>query len=150
MQIRTLLVDDSPETLEALALLYGSNQEIEVVGTVQTASEALTFLESTSIDLISVDIHLGADNGFHLCSEIHESYPDVFVAMCSLEDDDSYRHMAQQTGAQYYMGKPITQADIWGLVHHLRRRQGVDLEHSDSREDDVRDLDWVVRFLGTR
>lgn len=148
MRIRTLLVDDSPETLEALMLLYTSNPEMEVVGTATNAVEAVTFLESTSIDLISIDIYLGDDNGFHLCTRIHHLYPSVFIAMCSLEDDEVYKRIAEQAGARYFLSKPITLDDIWNLIHDLRQFQGGNSERADLCLDDLNDSEWIVRILG--
>ncbi|MCL6445151.1 MAG: response regulator [Alicyclobacillus sp.] len=145
MRIRTLLVDDSPETLDALSLLYATNPMIDVVGRTNNATETLSFLDSVSVDLVSLDIHLGSDNGLQLCSQINERHPSVFVSICSLEEDEEYRAMARLAGAKFFLPKPVTFDDIDQLIHEVRRLQTSD--GNDSVAGDSSELNWMEQVL---
>lgn len=145
MRIRTLLVDDSPETLDALSLLYAMNPVVDVVGRTKNAAETLSLLKSTSVDLVSLDIHLGSDNGLELCSQIYERHPSVFISICSLEEDEAYRVLAKQCGAHYFLAKPITSDDIDHLVRHIQQIQACG-EH-DLVPKSLDESNWIEQIL---
>lgn len=116
MPIKILIVDDSPEMLAVLALQYESHPEIQVTGIADNTAGALKMLEFFSFDLVSLDIHLGRDNGIELCKAVKSAFPKVYVTMCSLEDSDIIQRQAKNSGAQYFLSKPFTMNDVFTLV----------------------------------
>jgi DNA-binding NarL/FixJ family response regulator len=144
MKIRTLLVDDSPETLETLSLMYASHPQFEVVGTVHTVSEAVGFLKEKAVELVSIDIQLRFGSGFQLCAHVHEHYPEVFITMCSVEGRDLYQTLAYQNGAHHFLTKPITRRDIDDLVMRY-----TDFRHRFHESETQRSHDevWIGQIL---
>ncbi|MCL6444491.1 MAG: response regulator [Alicyclobacillus sp.] len=121
MSIRALLVDDVPETLQALYLQYSSHPNVEVIGVAKTISEALHTLNSTSTNLVSIDINIGDENGLDLCRLIHERFPNIFITICSIADSTLLRNMAYQSGAHYYTTKPVSYKDVCAVTQAYRK-----------------------------
>ena len=83
--VRVLLVDDMPDILEVLELMFSFQPDVKVVGTARNNAEAQIVLNHKAVDIISIDIYMGSDNGFDLCRAVHRTMPQVFITMCSSE-----------------------------------------------------------------
>lgn len=111
--MRVMLVDDSPETLEVLVAQYQLQRGVEVVGAFcEGASLLLALAQSAPVDLVSVDIQLGTEDGFALCERIRSRYPMTRVVMCSIEADDEMRRRAVRAGASHLLAKPVLSRDL--------------------------------------
>lgn len=144
MNIRTLLVDDSPETLDTLVLVFSLHPDVEVVGAVHTMAEAVEFLRTTTVDLVSIDIQLGSGSGFDLCEYVDERYPDIFVTMCSLEAHDRNQSLASKVGAEHFLAKPLSLEDMNDLAqkykefrNHCANRDRKEMKDSDDWLDQI-------------
>lgn len=118
--IRILLVDDSRETLDVLALQYGACPDCEVVAGVSSAEEAWAVLAAHQVDLVSIDIQLEGSCGLELCREIGMRYPDVFRVICSLDGSDAARSAAHAAGADLFLAKPVHTKDVEIVVRACR------------------------------
>ena len=106
--IRMVIVDDCIETAETLSNLYALRDDVEVVGIVQSGEQLWRILGQTDVDLVSLDIQLGHENGLELCQLLHKKYPRVFIVMCSVEETIENRRLALEAGATHFLSKPIT------------------------------------------
>jgi len=120
MKLRVALVDDSTDTLEILSLLYSQRDDVILVGTAKTLEEARELVGETEVDVLSLDIRIGASNGIDLCKVVHRDFPHVYISMCSLESDDVMVKIAQEAGAQYFMAKPVSLQDIDHMLGHCQ------------------------------
>ncbi|MCL6443896.1 MAG: response regulator [Alicyclobacillus sp.] len=120
MSVRTLLVDDVPETLHVLCMQYSLHPSVEVIGLAKTIQEALDTLNATSINLISIDIYMGQESGLDLCRLVHERFPHIFIIICSVADSSLLRNVAYQFGAHYYTPKPISYTDVCAVIAAYR------------------------------
>ena len=116
MTVKTLLVDDSIDTLEVLSLYFGGYPDIEIVATARNMQETLDICNTQPVELISIDIQLGTENGFDLCKKIREKLPHIFITMCSMEFDSEYQRRATDAGAHYFLPKPVSFTDISHLM----------------------------------
>jgi DNA-binding response OmpR family regulator len=145
MKIRTLLVDDSPETLDTLYLLFASHPDVEVVDAVHTVSEAVEVLNTTGIDLVSIDIQLKFGSGFQLCAYVHDRYPDVFITMCSAEAHERNQTLASQAGAHHFLAKPLNLHDIGDLMVRYKTFRDQRLKQDKGVHDNENWVDhWYV------
>jgi len=111
--MRVMLVDDSPETLEVLVAQYQLQDEVEVVGAFsEGASLLLALAQSAPVDLVSVDIQLGAEDGLALCERVRSRYPMTHVVMCSIEADEEMRRRALRAGASHLLAKPVLSREL--------------------------------------
>ena len=56
--IRALLVDDQPQILEGLEMLLALESDVTIVGTAQTAEEAIALAHELQPDIIVMDVRL--------------------------------------------------------------------------------------------
>lgn len=105
--ISVLLVDDMPELLEVLEMMLIRNPEVHVVGKARNINQADDILQNHTVDLISIDIHMGEYNGFDLCRTVHSTLPHTFITMCSGDGTEENKKFALSCGAHYFLQKPI-------------------------------------------
>ena len=81
MSFRTVLVDDEPLALELLGLLLAAHKDIEIVAECQNGREAVSFLESKSVDLLFLDVQMPRVSGFDVVEQVGLRHlpPTIFV-----------------------------------------------------------------------
>ena len=128
--IRTLLVDDDPFIRESLKLILEMNGEIEVAGTCGNGEEATRFLEENGrVDVVLMDIRMPICDGVEGTSRIKAIYPDTAILILTTFDDDEYILQALKNGANGYMLKNISPAQIMDGIKTVH--QGYMLIHPD-------------------
>ena len=85
--IRVILVDDHPVFRMGMAGLLASLDGITVVGQASDAAEALA-LPLDEIDVVLMDLNLGADSGIETTREIVRRDPDARVLVVTMREDD--------------------------------------------------------------
>ena len=84
---RIALIDDHPLFRQGLAVALRAEADLEVVGDVGTATEALALARSRTLDLAIVDILMPGTSGISLASELFELQPDCKVLALSVIDE---------------------------------------------------------------
>jgi len=123
MTVRVLLVDDSLETLDSLQMMYSTDNAFEIVKSVDCTESALMVLQNEQIDLVSIDIQLGKENGFDLCQQIRNVSNNIFIVMCSLNADDESTRIANERGANLFVPKPMSLSDLRMILAAFRQFQ---------------------------
>jgi DNA-binding NarL/FixJ family response regulator len=85
-----------------------------------TGEQALELMKSTPIQLVLMDIHLPGINGIDSTGQIKELYPDVPVIILTVQEDEQYRHEANQAGADAYVIKRNMYSDLIPLMLSYR------------------------------
>src|SRR6266516_3092253 len=62
-QVRVLIVDDDELFAESLASMLSDEEEIEVVGWVSNALDAISFVASEHPDVVLMDVAMPGENG---------------------------------------------------------------------------------------
>jgi two-component system response regulator DesR len=83
--LRVLYVEDDPALRGILTAILGSRQDLEIVVTAGSPSEALSAAESTDFDVALLDLSLGEDNlsGIELGIALREQRPGIGVVILS-------------------------------------------------------------------
>lgn len=122
-KIRVLIVEDSKVIREFLEYIIGRDPRLEIVGSVESAEEALQILPRVSPDVISMDIRLPGMNGFEATQRIMRERPTpVVVVSASVEQADLQITMnALRAGALTVLEKPVgtTSAEYEALAQRL-------------------------------
>lgn len=109
-----LIVEDDP----SLRLLCRVNLELEHhhVLEASTLTRARELVDSESIDLVLLDLHVGEEHGFDLLPYLRTVRPDAAVCLLSgTSENDPER----PEGVQAFIRKPFELEDLIGTVKRL-------------------------------
>lgn len=104
--MKVLLVDDEKELVSTLSERL-SFRGIESRWAV-CAADALKLLETETFDIAVLDVKLPKVGGFELKKKIQKKSPDMkFIFMTGHGSEDDFKAGSAQTGANYYLVKPV-------------------------------------------
>ena len=104
-RIRTLVVDDSPFMLKALAQTLEAVAGFDLVGTATDGRQALRYVSMLSPDLVLMDIHMPGLNGIQVTRSIKHSEHRPVVILTSSDDSAVTKTTAEQAGADAFVSK---------------------------------------------
>ena len=85
---RVLVVDDHPLFRDGLAGMIATLSDVELVGSVGSAEEALAELHQTAPDVILMDLNLPGVSGVEATRRALEIAPSTAILVISMVDDD--------------------------------------------------------------
>ena len=104
--IKTLIVDDEKEYVDVLSERLAI-RGIEVEG-VTSGEDALSFLETRSVDVIVLDVMMPGLGGIETLVEIKKRHAHVAVIMLSGHADVETAIKGMELGAFDYLVKPVS------------------------------------------
>jgi DNA-binding response OmpR family regulator len=116
---RILVVDDD-EQLAALLVLVLEGEGYPVV-VARDGAGAIEQVDGGQIDLVVLDISLGADDGRIVLSQIRER-EDLPVIIVSGQGDTADRVLGLRLGADDYLPKPFSPVELVARVESVLRR----------------------------
>ncbi len=102
---RIFIVDDHPLIRDGMALLIGSQRDMQVCGAASGMREALQQIEKTPPELIIVDLSLKDGLGLDLVKSVHERFPQVRILVVSALEERQYAERVLRASAQGYVNK---------------------------------------------
>lgn len=117
-----LIVDDDPKVRTLLRNVL--EDDGFAVLEAENAAKTMEALADTPINLITLDVNLGNDNGVDLAREIRRT-SDVPIIMVSGKDDVIDRVVGLEVGADDYITKPFHVREVTARIRStLRRAEG--------------------------
>jgi two-component system OmpR family response regulator len=122
--MRVLLTDDEP----VMASLVGQAlaEEGHAVDVVPTGERAIDAVSAASYDLVLLDVMLPGLDGFSTCRRMRERGAGMPVLMLTARDDVDDRVRGLDAGADDYLCKPFSLAELQARVRALLRRGPAD------------------------
>jgi two-component system response regulator DegU len=120
-RIRLLIAEDSQGTRHNLINLLAFEKDIEVVGSVGRATQAIELARQLYPDVVLMDINLPDKDGLSATTQILDISPIISVVIMSVQDEESYKRRALQAGAFAFVVKPF---DVDNLFRTIRRAAG--------------------------
>lgn len=121
MPHRILIIDDESGVRTLLADVFKAGGYD--VCAAATWGEAKVFLESEKVDLVTLDLKLGPDNGLDIVRRIREA-SQVPIIMVTGSDDVVDRVVGLELGADDYIVKPFHVREVLARVRAVLRRAG--------------------------
>lgn len=115
MAAKKILVCDSDNKVIHLVRSHFENLGCDVTQA-HSASQAATSLRRDDFDLIILDLFMAKTNGDALLRSIEKGHCVPKIAMVSAEDDGDQIRFGREVGADYYLAKPLLNADLARLV----------------------------------
>ncbi|WP_327004932.1 response regulator transcription factor [Dactylosporangium sp. NBC_01737] len=110
--VRVLVADDHPIFRDGLAVLLGSVDGIEVVGTAATGAEAVTLAVDLLPDVVVMDVQMPGLNGIEATRRLATEASSVGVVVLTMSEDDGTVFSAVRAGARGYLVKGAEQDEI--------------------------------------
>jgi PAS domain S-box-containing protein len=105
--VRTLYVDDDEELAKSTARLLEAEDDELDVATAQSGSEALTYLETATVDCIVSDYKMDGMDGLDLLREVRRAYPDLPFLILTGKGSEAVASEAISAGATDYLRKRL-------------------------------------------
>jgi DNA-binding NarL/FixJ family response regulator len=120
MATRILIVDDHPATREGLAMRIACQKDMEVCGEADGMVNALKLLNSTSPDVVVVDVQLKKADGLDLVKRIKARDGAARILVWSVYPDKLYAKRALNAGALGYINKAYSTSQIVEAIRRVR------------------------------
>lgn len=118
--VRILLVEDSTRVADVVGFaLATSGHEVE---TATSVAAALAAIERARYDLAIVDIGLPDGSGLDVCRAARQGGQDTPILILTARNEVNDRVMGLDAGADDYLGKPFSTAELNARVRALGRR----------------------------
>jgi DNA-binding response OmpR family regulator len=114
-----LVVDDDPKI--RLLLRRGFESDGLIVIEAATESDVMAALDQHDIDLVTLDIYLGQDNGLEIAKRLRQKSA-VPIIMVTGKDDVIDRVVGLEIGADDYITKPFHIREVLARVRAILRR----------------------------
>jgi DNA-binding NarL/FixJ family response regulator len=112
MKIRLFMIDDHPIVRFGLSALLGMQEDIDVVGTAGDGASALKMLKETPADIVLVDLRMSQMSGIETLQRLKPVAPKARAIVLSSFEFDEEIHAAVKAGAQGYVHKEASAAEI--------------------------------------
>jgi two-component system, OmpR family, response regulator len=143
--VHILVVDDEQEA-RTLLRRYLELEGYEI-SEAANGAELRSLIETTRFDLITLDLHLGTDDGLALAREIRGKQ-NIPIIMITGKGDPVDRVVGLELGADDYIAKPVHLREVLARVRAvLRRYQPMAEPQSENAESQGSRLafeDWIL------
>jgi DNA-binding response OmpR family regulator len=124
MNERILVVEDEPAISDAVA--YALREAGYEVETAEDGATALEQARSRDYDLMVLDLLLPGLPGLDVCRTLREEQSDLPIVMLTARDAELERVEGLDLGADDYVTKPFSLAELVSRVRSLLRRRKLD------------------------
>jgi two-component system, NarL family, nitrate/nitrite response regulator NarL len=119
--VRVMLVDDHTLVREGLRHILEATPGIEVVAEAGEGGEALRRAAEARPDVVVLDLSLPGTSGLELTTQLRALLPEVRVLILSVHDHPEYVLGAVRAGAQGYLRKDTSPAELRGALQAVAR-----------------------------
>lgn len=117
--ISVVIVEDFKLTRVGLRCALNSNEDIEVIGESENASDGLSIIEKQAPDVVLMDLGLPDMNGIEATLKVKEMNPDVKVIALTSHDREEEVVAALSSGATAYCLKDIDPHKLADVVRDV-------------------------------
>jgi len=103
--VKVLLVEDSAVLGEILSEALSQLPEVDLVGVVDSETEAFKIIARERIDLIFLDLQLKQGTGFGILRSLADMHPAPRSVVLTNHDLPEYQTAAMALGATYFLDK---------------------------------------------
>ena len=128
MRGRILLVDDDPGIVDVVSYsLEREGYEVEIAG---DGSEAIAATTRRPFDLLILDLMLPQVSGEDVCRQVRAAGNTVLILMLTAKDAELDKVLGLELGADDYLTKPFSTAELLSRIRALFRRREFDQAES--------------------
>jgi DNA-binding NarL/FixJ family response regulator len=117
--VRLMVVDDHTLFRDGLRALFGSIDDIEVVGEASSGEEAVDKVGRLRPDIVLMDIQIPDLNGIEATRRIVSAQPEIGVIVVTMLEDDASVFAAMRAGARGYVLKGADQDEMLRAIRSV-------------------------------
>jgi len=119
--IRVLIADDHAIVREGIRQVLASDEtrSIEVVGEACDGAAAVTLAIELRPDVVVLDLTMPGLSGLDAAARIRDEVPEAAILVLSIHDHEEYVMQSMRAGAQGYLRKDSSPAELRGAVRTL-------------------------------
>lgn len=117
--VRLMVVDDHTLFRDGLRALFGSIDDIDVVGEASSGEEAVDKAGRLQPDIVLMDIQIPEVNGIEATRRIVSAYPQIGVIVVTMLEDDDSVFAAMRAGARGYILKGADQDEMLRAIRSV-------------------------------
>ena len=122
MAVSVLIVEDDRNIAELLQMYL--EKEGYAVTVAADGGQGLAKYRAIKPDLVLLDIMLPGIDGFEVCRRVRAAYPHIGIIMLTARSQEMDKVTGLMTGADDYVTKPFSPAELLARVDALYRRIG--------------------------
>ena len=122
--MRVLIIEDSHEVVEAVALCLQLRWPEVTISTAAGGAVGVELMKSDSIDIVILDINLPDIDGFEVLKRIR-SFSNVPIVMLTVRGKEEDQARGLEMGADDYIVKPFRPRDLVARVNAVLRRYNI-------------------------
>ena len=119
--IRLLIAEDQQLIRRAFAAILSLEPDITVVGQAADGAEAIEMVRKFRPDIVLMDLQMPRLNGVQATRRIVQEFPGTQIVVLTTFDTDELVFEALGAGAQAYLLKDATEADILDTIRAVKR-----------------------------
>lgn len=117
--LRTIVVDDHIILRDGIASILRAEPDFEIVAEAGSVAGALAAVRAHSPDLVLLDYSLPDGTGLEAIREIKAEYPETYVVLLTVHEEDDLLFEAFRCGASGYLLKNISAQDLLAKLRGL-------------------------------
>ena len=119
-RLRVVIADDHAVVRQGIRGVLEQVEGLEVVAEAADGNEALDLTEKHQPDLVVLDVTMPGKTGLEVAKELRDAGNDARVLVLSMHDDPEYVLEAVRAGADGYVLKDVTPAELRAAVRALQ------------------------------
>lgn len=119
--IRIMLVDDHALVREGVRHVLAATPGFEVVAEAGDSESALQLIATAKPDLVVLDLSMPGGSGLELATRLRTLLPEVRILILSVHDHPEYVLGAVRAGAQGYLRKDTSPAELREAIRVVAR-----------------------------
>lgn len=119
MGIRILLADDHHMVRWGVKQLLLQEPDFTIAGEAENGQQVLDLLDKgAEVDVLLTDLSMPVMDGIHLAKVVGDKYPDLKIALLTIQEEECYIQQAFQSGVKSYIFKS---ADPQELIYAVKQ-----------------------------
>ncbi|HSH76136.1 MAG TPA: response regulator transcription factor [Longimicrobiales bacterium] len=114
--LRVVIADDHTVVRQGIRGVLEEVEGLEVVGEAGDGEEALALVAEHEPDVVVLDVTMPGKTGLDVTRELRDADADVRILVLSMHDDPEYVLQAVRAGADGYVLKDVSPAELRGAV----------------------------------
>jgi DNA-binding NarL/FixJ family response regulator len=117
--IRILIVDDHAIVRRGLKQIVAGEPDMQVVGELESAAEALEFVRRHPCEVVVQDISMPGRDGLELLKDLRREFPRLSVLVLSIHPSEQYGVRALKLGAAAYLNKKTVPEELVKAIRQV-------------------------------